>query len=183
MFIIFRKIYCYKKINVLKWIIGRNRNGAYSYIAEGKYSEFKQRYDGASVFKGTYIIIDIASQIPIFVRISKNKYVQSKNKVELDSNEFEKYFDVNSEDRILATRILTADVLQMLVDFYKKYNIKFEIVFKENKIYINLHTAEAFKIPKYKRIDKQQIYLYYAILEFTTNLSKEINKVLNGIEL
>ena len=158
-------------------------NGDYSYITEGKYSEFKKEYKSGSIFKGIYIILDTERKIPTNIRITKNKYIQRKNKVELDNNEFEKYFDVNSEDENLAVRILTADVMQMLVDFYKKYNIVFEIVFREKKIYINLHIPEPFIVPEYELIRKKQIYRYYAILEFTTKLSKEINKALNGIEL
>jgi len=146
-------------------------------------SIFKEGYTTSNIFRGTYITLDISKQLPTYIRISKNRLIQRNDTVELDSAEFEKYFDVNSDDKILATRILTADVMQILVDFYKKYNIIFEIVFKGNKICINLHTGQAFKIPIYTGINKQQMYIYYAILEFTTNLSKEINNALNGIEL
>jgi len=144
---------------------------------------FKEGYTTNSLFKGTYVTLDVGKEFHTIIRISKNKIIPRKDRVELDSVEFEKYFDVNSDDRILATRILTADVMQILVDFYKKYNILFEIVFKETKICINFHTGQPFKIPIYTGIDKKKIYLYYAILEFTTNLSKEINKSLNGLEL
>mgnify|MGYP003290756816 CR=1 FL=1 len=139
--------------------------------------------EGEIFFKGTYIVLEFNKLVATFVRITENKFIARKNKVELDSSEFEKYFDVNSKDKILAVRILTADVMQLLVDFYKKYHLTFEIVFRDNKVYINLHTEGTFKIPIYKKINKKQLYLYYAILEFTTNLSKEINKVLNEIEL
>jgi len=145
--------------------------------------ERKPKNDSQSMFKGTYIVLDIGRTIPTSVRITKNKLIPRKNKVELDSSEFEKYFDVNSEDKIFAARILTADVMQTLTEFYKKYNLTFEIVFKENKVHINLHTDGTFKIPVYRKMDKKQIYIYYAILEFATNLSKEINKALNQIEL
>lgn len=134
-------------------------------------------------FKGIYIVIDIDRTIPTVIRISENKIVKHKNNIEVDHSEFEKNFDVNSDDKVLAFRILTSDVMNMLKEFYEKYDIKFEIVFEKNKIYINLQAPEAFKIPIYNSIDKRQAYLYYAILEFTTNLSKEINKALNEIEL
>ena len=66
-------------------------------------------------------------------------------------------------------QILTADVMQILVDFYKKYNILFEIVFKETKICINFHTGQPFKIPIYTGIDKKKVYLYYAIFSLFFN--------------
>lgn len=152
-------------------------------LKEGYSNDGREATATNHLFKGTYIVLNMTPKMPTNIRISKNKFIPRKNKVELDSSEFEKYFDVNSEDANLAVRILTADVMQILVKFYKKYHLTFEIVLRGKKVHINLHTEGAFKVPVYNSVDKGQIYLYYAILEFATNLSKEINKVLNGIEL
>ena len=49
----------------------------------------------------------------------------------MDSKEFEKYFDIFTEDRILAMRILTHDVMETMVQFYSK--LKYEVVLCGNR--------------------------------------------------
>ena len=44
-----------------------------------------------------------------------------KNKIKLDSPEFEKKFDVVCDDQILAVRLMTADVMAEMVDIREKY--------------------------------------------------------------
>ena len=66
---------------------------------------------------------------------------EAKVQVQTDSTEFEEYFDVFSFDPIETLRILTADVMQIMVDFRKQKDIKFEVTIKEKKIYIRFFTV------------------------------------------
>lgn len=121
--------------------------------------------------------------MPFEIRIVKNKLV-NKNKVEMDSEEFEKYFDVISNSHMTAMQILTHDVMEEITYFYRQYGVNFEILIKENSIYIKFETGDIFKPSLFKKvIDNDLLWIYYNILDFTISLSYKINKLLEGLEI
>lgn len=102
-------------------------------------------------------------------------------KVEMDSNEFEKYFDVFSDSDMLAMQILTHDVMEELIYFRMKFGCKFEIVINNDDIYIKFNTGEVFMPKVFTKItDSDFLWTYYTILNFITNLCVRINKALEG---
>ncbi len=120
---------------------------------------------------------------PCEIKIVKNKFLY-KNKVEMDSEEFEKYFDVISDSQMIAMQVLTHDVMEEIVHFYRDYGIDFKINIKENSIYIKFETGDVFKPKLLKKvIDNDLLWVYYCILNFTISFSYEINKVLEGLEM
>lgn len=137
-------------------------------------------------FQGIFAITQCNKNIGTFVRISKNKSkVLHKNfRVEMDSEEFEKYFDVHSDDKILAMRILTSDIMESLTDFYTKYNLPFEIIFRRSTIYLRFFTGPMFE-PKVfgSSMDKELLVVYYAILKFIVEVTTKVNIVLQEIEI
>ena len=140
-----------------------------------------------SIFQGIFAFTTSTKNINAYIKISKNDLnllYDDKNSIEMDNSEFEKYFDVNSENKILTMRILTHDVMNTLVEFYKKYNLPFEIVLRDNIIYLRFFTGPMFE-PKIfgKSLDKDLIFTHYCILNFIMDVSKNINKVLQEIEI
>lgn len=139
-----------------------------------------------SVFQGIFAFTTSIKNINSYIKISKNNFslFDSKNSIEMDNSEFEKYFDVNSKNEVLTMRILTHDVMNTLVEFYKRYNLPFEIVLRDNIIYLRFFTGPMFE-PKIfgKSLDKDLIFTHYCILNFIIDVSKNINKVLQEIEI
>ena len=102
----------------------------------------------------------------------------------MDSEEFEKSFDVLSENKILAMQILTADVMESLISFKNKYDIDFEIVLMNNKIYLRFFVSNMFEPQIFgNSMDKELIYTYYIILDFVVEITEKINKVINDVNL
>jgi len=138
------------------------------------------------VFQGMFAITSCNKNIGTYIKISKNKLKISdrNNRVEMDSGEFEEYFDVYSEDKNLVMRLLTHDIMDFLVDFYKKYNLDFEIVFKKNNIYLRFFTGPMFE-PKLfgSSMDKQMLFTYYCVLKFIVEITKKVNLTLQDIEI
>lgn len=121
---------------------------------------------------------------PCKLRIRKNSIIKHINSVDMDDEEFEKYFDVYTSSHITAMQILTNDVMEEILYFYQKYGIDFEILIKEDNIYIKFNTGDVFKPSILKRvIDNDLLWIYYNILIFTISLCYRINKSLEGIEL
>lgn len=99
--------------------------------------------------------------------------------IKLDSDEFEQYFEVQSEDNIYAVRMLTVDVMEEFVKFYKKIQLKFEVNIYKNMLTIKFLTGPMFE-PKLlgEAIDKESLYAYYEIVKFAEDTVMKINKIL-----
>lgn len=143
----------------------------------GKYKEIQD------IFQGIFATAECTNNIEGTVKISRNNQVKSENRINLDSEIFERYFDVYSTNKILALRILTHDIMEMLVDFHNKYNLDFEIVFNNNKTYLRFATVDMFE-PKVfsSSIKKELLYTEYIILKFIIDLTKKVNEVQLNLE-
>ena len=82
-------------------------------------------------------------------------------------------------------QILTADIMEMLIDFQKKYNMKFDIVIENNMIYLRFHSGAMFEASLIKKgaFDERIIKKYYDMLEFTYNLSDKFIKTIHETEI
>jgi len=90
-----------------------------------------------NIFQGLFCFTDLTTNnLSYNIKISKNelKIVEETGRVNLDSTEFEKYFDVYCEDRIFATRILTSDVMEKMIGFYNRFKLPFEIAIQNNQL-------------------------------------------------
>lgn len=138
------------------------------------------------VFQGLFAVTNSNKNIKSCINIKRNKFkvLEKNDRVQMDSQEFEKYFDVYSSNKILAMQVLTADVMWLLQEFYSKYNLDFEIIINDDKIYLRFFTGPVFE-PKVfgSSMDKELLFTYYCILKFTTEVTEQINKVLNEIEI
>ena len=134
------------------------------------------------VFNGLFSQIEIPININGYVHIHSDKGIigkmfGTKDKIEMDSSEFEKNFDVRATDKILAMQVLTSDVMDTLLNFIKQYKIKYEITVKKDSIFMRFKTGPMFepKIQK-KALDYETLKRYYNILQFIIKVSEEILK-------
>lgn len=81
-----------------------------------------------SVFNGLFSKINMNKSINSELIIRNRVGMFNKNKLEMDSQEFEKYFDVVSDNKIIGMQILTPDIMEILVDFRKKTKINYDIM-------------------------------------------------------
>lgn len=157
-----------------------------------KMSDIKVQYETRgknnsvrTLFEGIFAMTNSNKNIGTTVKIIKDKFkiLDKKDKVVMDSEEFESYFDVYSQNKIIAMQILTSDVMELLLNFYKKYLLNFEIVFENNTIFLRFHTGPMFE-PKIfgSSMDKETLFLYYETLDFITQVTKKINEIIKDIE-
>lgn len=99
--------------------------------------------------------------------------------------EFEKYFDVSATNKIIGMQLLTADVMEELIDFENRTNMKYDMVINNNSIYLRFHCGPMFEPQALKKgiIDKKDIQKYFYMLNFTYNLSDKIIKIINETEI
>lgn len=142
-----------------------------------------------TVFHGIFGEVDCAKPIPGFIKIHSDKgffgkIFSGKNKVEMDSSEFEKHFDVYASDPIVTMQILTSDIMEMLIEFKEKSKIKYEITLKGANMYIRFHTGGVFE-PKLfgQSLDFDMLKKYYDIIDFIFKVTKTVNKVIAETEI
>lgn len=145
---------------------------------KGEFSEIV--YEG--IFSTTYLNYNLEESL----KIKKNKHAikRIKNKVLMDSREFEKYFDVYCDNEILAMKLLTHDIMEELVIFNKKFGVDLEIIIANNKIYTRFDTGMMFEPDIIRKAyNMKTLWLYYNILILITNVTIKINKILKDIEI
>lgn len=138
------------------------------------------------VFQGLFAHTKTGTNLGTYVKVSKNdlKLIKHKDFIESDSEDFEKYFDIYSKNKIIALQLLTSDIMELLISFYNKYHIDFEIVFKDNSIFLRFFTGAMFEPKTFgNSMDKKLLFTYYTILFFSLDITKALNKALRELEI
>ena len=82
-------------------------------------------------------------------------------------------------------QLLTADIMEELVQFRNKTKIKFEINLIDNEIYLRFHTGPMFETGRTKNgiLDKELLEKYFSILDFTYNLSEGLINLVDETQI
>ena len=133
-------------------------------------------------FHGLFAKVLMDKSINGELRIEENgTMLFDKKRLEMDSSEFEKYFDVKTSDKILGMQLLTADIMEELIQFKNETNIKYNVYIRNNKIYLRFHSGEMFEAGNLKKgpLDRETIRKYFYMLNFTYNLSNKLINLVN----
>ena len=177
------------------FISGKLKNGC-RYIIGDVQTTLEPDKKIAQMFNGLFASVECPKNFnnSLYIRVNKNalekaiefntKYKYKKLKTELDSKEFEKNFDVYASDKIIAMQLLTADIMQMLVDFRKEMNMNYEITIKNSHIYYRFLCGELFEINDLNKfsLDKEMLYKYYKIIDFSIILSEKLTELIKDTE-
>ena len=146
-----------------------------------------EREDIIIKFNGLFAKVSMEKSINSEIKIMQDgKFYLEKNKLNMDSSEFEKYFDVKSSNSIIGMQILTSDVMEELVDFENKTKMKYDICINNNELYLRFHSGSfEVDIEDFKNdvLDKSIIRKYFYMINFTYNLSTKLIEVINNIEI
>lgn len=129
-----------------------------------------------TLFSGLFATIYMKKSIKGELVIKENNTILKKERLEMDSEEFEKLFDVSASDKIKGMQLLTHDIMDLLITFRKQWNIPYDIVINNNIMYIRLHTGDMFE-SRYsnKKVIKEEITRkYYNTVDFIYSLTKEM---------
>lgn len=138
-----------------------------------------------TIFSGLFAKIKIDKSIKTKLKIKQNLSFSNSKRLNMDSQEFEKHFDVSSENKIIGMQILTSDVMEKLVQFYKSSGIKYDIIIDNDIIYLRFHCGRMFETGGLKKgaIPKETLNKYYNILRFIYGLTTDIIKTIHDVEI
>ena len=139
-----------------------------------------------TIFHGLFAKVTSEKSITSELKIVQDKVGRhDRNRLNMDSSEFEKYFDVITDNKIIVMQLLTADVMEEMIEFENKTNMKYDIVIKEDEIYLRFHCGSMFEPQALKKgiINKEQLERYFYMLNFTYNLSNRLIELINETEI
>lgn len=139
-----------------------------------------------TLFHGVFVYTEFEKYIPGEIKIRKNKSIKLLDMDEylvMDSGEFEKIYDVYCKDKIVTMQILTADTMQMLMDFQKQNKIIPEITIKRNQLFLRFSTGSMFESNILgETIDYYTLKKYYDTINFTLEITKKLIKNIKETE-
>lgn len=143
----------------------------------------------STVFRGLFSSIQLPQNLEATIKIHSDKgkfgrLFSGKDRVEMDSQEFEKHFDVFSNNKILAMRILTSDIMNYMISFKAENKVRFEITIKNNLIYVRIHCDDMFEpTSKKSAFDFDTLHKYYKFLNFICEINKKIYTTISNKDL
>lgn len=173
-------------------IYGTLKSGANVQIAEVAtfIKEITQNSDNTTqqtekeTYRGMFGIVRLEKNICTSIYVSADSMFNrfSKSRVELDSSEFEKYFDCSAEDRIIAMRIFTSDLIEKYIDIRKNFNYDLQLKIEEDKIYFRYKCGKMFEPPTFSSgLDKDIIKKYYDLIVLPLEIIEQTVKNINEI--
>lgn len=167
-------------------ITGKITNNLHINMAEVHTERESVDSDGDStthtLFHGLFAEVQLTKKVSQITTIRKDTILDGKGdgintKLDMDSIEFEKIFDVHTTNKIECMQILTADIMQLLIDFKTKNKIVPEITLKENMLYVRFKTGNVFE-PKFMKsaLDFDTLKKYYDIITFTLELAEKFSE-------
>lgn len=150
---------------------------------EDRYTDSDGNTHYTTLFHGLFAKVEIDKYIPTKIRIRKNtiKFFDNEERIEMDSGEFEKMYDIYSSNKIVAMQLFTSDLLQMFVDFK---DIKPELTIKGNLIYIRFETGNVFEANIFQdALDYKTLKRYYDIIGFVLKLAEIMKNNIKETEI
>lgn len=129
-----------------------------------------------TVFNGLFGKINLNKSINTNLTITKDYGFSffSKQKLEMDSYEFEKVFNVYADNNIIGMQLLTPDIQEDILELYNKYNINFHISIMDNVMYVLFNTGSMFEVFSTKKNPNKILEKYFEIMKFVYNLVEKI---------
>lgn len=139
-----------------------------------------------TIFHGLFAKVEFKKYVDVNMKIRRNSInlFRKKEKIEMDSSEFEKKFDVHSSNKIIAMQLLTADIMQMLLDFKENNKLTPEITLNGNSLYIRFATGDMFEPNIFKfSLNYNTLKKYYDTINFTLDITEKFVKNIEETEV
>lgn len=132
-------------------------------------------------FIGMFGIVNISGvfldDIKIYPNSTIRKYKVSR--VEMESTEFEKYFDVFSNNRVHAMEILTPESIERITELRNILKNTICIRMIENKVYFRISCGDIFEAPIFKKgVSFDLLYKYYSLINIPRTLYEIVKEAI-----
>lgn len=146
--------------------------------------------DGSStyvtLFNGSVARLETNKNLNSFIYILNNQIKLFNNEyfISIDNENFEKMYDVYSDNAILAMRLLTPDITTSILNLTNKTGIYTEIKLYNNLIYFRFYTGNLFEA-NILNSEKEAVNIayYFKILKGINEIMQNILNAIDEVEL
>lgn len=144
-------------------------------------SEGQQERHERTLFEGLFAKIRLDKDTYNTLKIFAKNNMFLKNRLDMDSQEFEKYFDVSSTSKITGMKVLTHSVMETLLKYKESFGNYFDINIINDNLYIRYSTSNAFesKFTSKEIVDKTFLYNHYNAVKFVSSLATTIIDIIH----
>lgn len=130
-----------------------------------------------TVFQGIYGYIDVKNiNLPYF-EVCSNKFFgkYNKSRIEVDSAEFEKYYDLYAIDKIRTMEVFTSDLIEKFNDFRNSLNTPIQIKVQNGTLFFRLKMKDSFEAPSFgKALDFDSLHHNFDLINEPLTLFSKI---------
>lgn len=140
-----------------------------------------------TVFHGLAGNIYLSKPIGCYIKVVKDMLdlmSVPKDKIKMDMTEFEKIFDVKTNDKIKANQVLTSDVMIEMIELVNISGLKFEIYINNDIMHVRFHTGSIFEPNKFgKSMQLEKLKTYFDIVTSVKKLTEKLCNAINELEI
>ncbi len=98
-------------------------------------------------------------------------------------NIFEELFTVLSNNNVIAMQLLTIDLQEDILELYNNAKLDFDIVIKNNNMYVFFETGDMFEVYSTRYSPKEVLEKYFEIMKFITKIVEKISKAIGETQI
>ena len=138
-----------------------------------------------TIFYGLFGKINLNKSINSNLIIEKDNVFRfhKESSLDMDSTEFEKTFNVYSDNNIIGMQLLTSDIQEDILELYNKYKISFYISIMHDKMYVLFNTGSMFEVFSTKYSPNVVLEEYFDIIKFIYRLVDKILKTIDSTQI
>ena len=157
-------------------------------VKEEKYqdNEGHTQVDKVTLFKGLFGFANIGSMLNSKIDITTNSRINrfKKSRIEVDSAEFERKYDMFSTDKIGAMQIFTSEIIDEINNFKNNTGYELQIRVYDGILFFKIPCGECFEAPIIKQVmDFSFLHKYFKMIDTPLNIISQIIENANKINI
>ena len=127
----------------------------------------ENKTEKTQTFRGLYGVVKLEKNPLITATIIGDSITKRYNKkrVEVDSSEFEKYYDCITDDKVRTMEIFTSDLIEKYIDIMNINKYLFEVKIENNMLYFRYKCGDVFEAPAFGMgLNKEFVRKYYKLI-------------------
>lgn len=130
-----------------------------------------------TLFSGLFGIVEIQDSMIMKMDITSNNFLNKyhKDRIEVDSSEFEEKYDMFSTDKVQAMEIFTSDIIEEFNKFEEDAGYVMQIKVVPNRLYFRIACGDAFEAPALKgALSYDYLYKNFRMIDFPIHIITRI---------
>ncbi len=146
----------------------------------------ENKTEKTQTFRGLYGVAKLERNPLITATIIGDSITKRYNKkrVEVDSSEFEKYYDCITDDKVRTMEIFTSDLIEKYIDIMNINKYLFEVKIENDMLYFRYKCGDVFEAPAFGMgLNKEFVRKYYKLIFYPLEIiEKTVENIYNFVD-